>query len=42
MTTKTKLAVAADPMIGIVMGSKSDWATMQHAAAILEEFDVAF
>lgn len=28
--------------IGIVMGSKSDWATMQHAAAILEEFGVAF
>jgi len=28
--------------IGIVMGSKSDWVTMQHAAAILEEFGVAF
>ncbi len=31
-----------DIQIGIVMGSKSDWATMQHAAAILEEFGVAF
>jgi len=41
MTTKLKLAAAA-PVIGIVMGSKSDWATMQHAAAILEEFGVAF
>ncbi len=41
MTTKTK-PVVADAVIGIVMGSKSDWATMQHAAAILEEFDVAF
>jgi 5-(carboxyamino)imidazole ribonucleotide mutase len=28
--------------IGIVMGSKSDWATMQHAADILTEFGVAF
>ncbi|MDI9334581.1 MAG: 5-(carboxyamino)imidazole ribonucleotide mutase [Cytophagales bacterium] len=30
------------PIVGIVMGSKSDWATMQHAAAILAEFGVAF
>jgi 5-(carboxyamino)imidazole ribonucleotide mutase len=28
--------------IGIVMGSKSDWATMKHAADILTEFGVAF
>ena len=28
--------------VGIVMGSKSDWATMQHAADILTEFGVAF
>jgi 5-(carboxyamino)imidazole ribonucleotide mutase len=40
MATKTEIQVGIQ--IGIVMGSKSDWATMQHAAAILEEFGVAF
>lgn len=28
------------PLVGIIMGSKSDWPTMQHAAAVLEEFGV--
>ncbi len=28
------------PIVGIIMGSKSDWETMQHAAAVLEEFAV--
>ncbi|HEB67229.1 MAG TPA: 5-(carboxyamino)imidazole ribonucleotide mutase [Gammaproteobacteria bacterium] len=28
------------PLIGIIMGSTSDWETMQHAAAILEQFEV--
>ncbi len=27
--------------VGVVMGSGSDWDTMQHAVAILQEFDVA-
>jgi 5-(carboxyamino)imidazole ribonucleotide mutase len=31
-----------DLQVGIVMGSKSDWATMQHAANILTEFGVPF
>jgi 5-(carboxyamino)imidazole ribonucleotide mutase len=30
------------PLIGIVMGSNSDWPTMQAAAAILEGFGVPF
>jgi 5-(carboxyamino)imidazole ribonucleotide mutase len=30
------------PVIGIVMGSSSDWNVMQHAAAILKEFGVAY
>ncbi|MCL2524852.1 MAG: 5-(carboxyamino)imidazole ribonucleotide mutase [Betaproteobacteria bacterium] len=30
------------PVIGVVMGSDSDWPTMQAAAAILKDFDVAF
>ena len=29
------------PIIGIIMGSRSDWATMQHAASVLDEFGVA-
>lgn len=28
------------PLVGIVMGSKSDWETMKVTAALLEEFDV--
>lgn len=30
------------PLIAVVMGSQSDWETMQHAARILQEFDVSF
>ncbi len=29
------------PLIGIVMGSRSDWETMQHAAATLESLGIA-
>jgi 5-(carboxyamino)imidazole ribonucleotide mutase len=29
------------PIVGIVMGSNSDWDTMQHAAQMLEQFGVA-
>src|SRR5438105_12395136 len=28
------------PLVGIIMGSKSDWETMQHAAAMLDSFGV--
>jgi 5-(carboxyamino)imidazole ribonucleotide mutase len=30
------------PLVGIIMGSQSDWETMQHAAAQLEQLGVAF
>ena len=30
------------PLVGIVMGSESDWPTMQAAATMLKEFDVPF
>ncbi len=33
---------AAIPLVGVVMGSSSDWDVMQHAADILTEFGVAF
>src|SRR6187431_1872155 len=29
------------PLVAVVMGSSSDWETMQHAVAILERFGVA-
>jgi len=32
---------AQTPLVGIVMGSRSDWETMQHAAAKLEALGVA-
>lgn len=30
------------PLVGIIMGSKSDWETMQGAAKILDEFGVSY
>ncbi len=33
---------ATHPLVGVIMGSKSDWETMRHAAAILEQFAVRF
>ena len=32
----------ADPLVGIVMGSQSDWPTMRWAADVLDELGVAF
>lgn len=31
-----------DPIVSIIMGSKSDWPTMEQAALVLEEFGVPF
>ena len=30
------------PVVGVVMGSQSDWDVMQHAAKVLKDFGVAF
>lgn len=30
------------PLVGVIMGSRSDWATMERAASILDEFSVPF
>ena len=30
------------PIISIIMGSKSDWETMKKAAQVLEDFGVAY
>jgi 5-(carboxyamino)imidazole ribonucleotide mutase len=32
----------SEALVGVVMGSSSDWPVMQHAATWLHEFDVAF
>jgi 5-(carboxyamino)imidazole ribonucleotide mutase len=32
----------ATPRVGVVMGSRSDWETMQHAAAMLDTLGVAY
>jgi 5-(carboxyamino)imidazole ribonucleotide mutase len=32
--------VSASPRVGVVMGSRSDWETMQHAAGVLTELGV--
>lgn len=32
----------ASPIVGVVMGSSSDWDTMKHAADILAEFGIAY
>ena len=31
-----------EPLVGVVMGSQSDWDVMQHAAKVLKDFGVAF
>ena len=34
-------SVSSNPLVGVVMGSKSDWDTMQHVRDVLEQFGVA-
>ena len=36
------MTTGANPVVGVVMGSDSDWPTMQVAAVILKEFGVPF
>ena len=33
---------SAQPLIGIIMGSRSDWPTLQAAAAILDELKIPY
>lgn len=39
-SVKRPPAKSPAPLVGVVMGSRSDWETMSHAVAILEEFGV--
>lgn len=40
MSTTAKSTDAGAPLVGIIMGSSSDWDIMKHAVSILEEFGV--
>ncbi|MDR0563352.1 MAG: 5-(carboxyamino)imidazole ribonucleotide mutase [Azoarcus sp.] len=42
MNTNTLSANPSAPIVGVVMGSDSDWPTMQAAAALLKEMGVPF
>ncbi|MES2944738.1 MAG: 5-(carboxyamino)imidazole ribonucleotide mutase [Pseudomonadota bacterium] len=41
MTTNSQTDATASPVVGVVMGSSSDWDTMQHAVQILSHFGIA-
>lgn len=34
--------MSAQPVVGVIMGSQSDWETMQHACETLEALDISF
>src|SRR6476660_8431083 len=36
------MANASRPVVGIIMGSKSDWETMRHAAEMLDQLGVSY
>jgi 5-(carboxyamino)imidazole ribonucleotide mutase len=40
MTLADAAAAKVSPLVGIIMGSKSDWETMRHADETLEQFGV--
>ena len=40
MTADSSHPHSIGPLVGIIMGSQSDWATMRHAAELLEHFGV--
>ena len=35
-------SISDPPVVGVIMGSRSDWPTMMHATAIMEEFGVPY
>ncbi len=40
MMTQDQTPPATVPLVGVIMGSKSDWETMQHVAITLRDFGV--
>jgi 5-(carboxyamino)imidazole ribonucleotide mutase len=41
MTVNTTSLPASTPLVGVIMGSSSDWDVMKHAVTMLEDFGVA-
>ena len=41
-TPNVASATIVKPRVGIIMGSRSDWGTMQHAADVLKELNIPF
>jgi 5-(carboxyamino)imidazole ribonucleotide mutase len=41
MSEPSPVSSDGTPVVGIIMGSSSDWDIMKHAASILEEFQIA-
>jgi len=42
-TEKNMMSHALErPLVGVIMGSKSDWETMQHAVDILQRFNIPY
>ncbi len=41
-TKKKPTKTASKPLVGIIMGSQSDWATMKHAADMLDALGVPY
>jgi len=39
--TRVTEVTSMNPLVGVIMGSKSDWETLRHADEILSQFDVA-
>ena len=37
-----KPTFGSSPVVGVIMGSKSDWDTMRHAAELLESFGIPY
>lgn len=40
--SKAKINKKKNPLVGIVMGSQSDWETMRHAVEVLEDFKIPY
>ena len=34
--------MAASPLVGLIMGSRSDWETMRHAAETLDALEIPY
>lgn len=39
---RTRSATTPTPLVGLIMGSRSDWETMSHAAQTLEDLKVSY